>query len=145
LKDLLQLLRYDEATGKFFWISQPGGKPSKDGEAGGIDFSGYRVITYRGKRHKCHRLAWLLKHGDLPRMFNGDRADNRIENLRPSDYVSNGANRREHREGKPLGVTQTRTGGWQAQFWRGGKRVHVGTFKTPEAAHEAYLQRRGEA
>lgn len=54
-------------------------------EVGSIHKTGYRHVTWMGKIHKVHRLIFLLEHGYLPKEIdhiNGDRQDNRIENLR---------------------------------------------------------------
>lgn len=53
--------------------------------AGWIDGKGYRVIRIRGQRYPAAHLIWLYHHGVLPhgplKRINGDRADDRIENL----------------------------------------------------------------
>ena len=54
-------------------------------KAGSIHSTGYRHITFMGKQHKAHRLIWLYVYGYLPKEIdhiNGDRQDNRLENLR---------------------------------------------------------------
>lgn len=54
-------------------------------EVGSIHKTGYRHVTWMGKIHKVHRLIFLLEHGYLPKEIdhiNGDRQDNRLENLR---------------------------------------------------------------
>ena len=54
-------------------------------EVGSIHATGYRHVTWMGKIHKVHRLIFLLEHGYLPKEIdhiNGDRQDNRLENLR---------------------------------------------------------------
>lgn len=72
---------------------------------------------------------------------NGDKLDNRRENLR---IASNSENQRNR--GKPSnntssykGVSWHRSAGkWQAQIMVNGKSMYLGLFTTPEAAHEAY-------
>jgi len=47
---------------------------------------GYLVISLKGKAHLVHRLVWLWMTGEWPEQsvthVNGDRSDNRWENLK---------------------------------------------------------------
>ena len=67
---------------------------------------GYRVATlhYNGKRTqiKIHRLIWIAINGLIPEGYmidhiNGNKADNRISNLRLADALLNSQNRRSYR------------------------------------------------
>lgn len=93
----------------------------------------------------AHRLAWLYVHGEWPSKhldhLNGNRTDNRIENLRQVSVAENAENtRRPHRDNKSgyLGVCKKR-GKWLAVIQIKGKYTRIGLFDTPEMAHEAYL------
>lgn len=140
---LLDRLEFDAEKGVFRWKPEflPV-KGRKNGKAGSIDWSGYDVICFRGKRLKVHRLVWLLHHGrPLPEMLDhidGNPANNRLENLRPSNVVANGHNRAEHRRGQLLGTCFSQ-GKWMAQAWIKGKKHFFGYHKTMEDAHAAYL------
>lgn len=144
LPELLTMIEYLPDTGEFFW-TQDRGRSTKAGSlAGGIDASGYNVITFKGKRFKGHQLAQHIVFGLVPAVtdhINGVRNDNRIVNLRASSARLNGQNRREHREGQLLGTTFCkREQRWFAQFWVGAKRIALGRFATQEAAHAAYTE-----
>ena len=81
---------FDYKDGKLFWKS---GK-----EAGTAHSKGYRRVTLRGKSYLVHRVIYVLLTGeDLEGWqidhINGDRADNRIENLRKVTSAQNGQNR----------------------------------------------------
>jgi hypothetical protein len=68
--------------------------------AGSVNKRGYRVICVDYKLHKAHRLVFLYHHGYLPAQvdhINGDKDDNRIENLRAADNSKNMMNRKSMR------------------------------------------------
>jgi hypothetical protein len=142
--DIRDYLDYDPSTGKFWW---------KD-EAGTLSTNGYRYIRVRGKMRLAHRMAWAIYYGEEPPKgtiidhINGDRQDNRIANLRLADFSQNGANARLHAHNTSgyKGVAKVVrkgkwTGRWQASITVRNKQRSLGThFRTPEAAHEAYLK-----
>lgn len=116
--------------------------------------SGYLAFRLSGRICFAHRVAWLLYYGSWPTGFvdhiNGDRADNRIANLRLSSPSINAQNQRgPHKDSKSglLGVCwDKRSRRWKAQitFTQNGARktTTVGRFQTKEEAHAAYLARK---
>ena len=107
---------------------------------------GYQATKLAGKEILCHRLAWLIVHGDLPSgeldHINGNRSDNRIDNLRCASRSMNNQNRRtafkSNRLGV-LGVTQTKRGTFIARIRVNGKGIHLGVFPTAAEASQAYV------
>jgi hypothetical protein len=106
----------------------------------------YLEVRLFGRLWKAHRVAWAIHYGEWPNEeldhINGDRADNRIKNLRP-------ANRKENSQN--LAVRCTNTSGftgvhrhhswkrWQARIVYDYRRINLGMFDTPEEAYQAYL------
>lgn len=147
-------LAYDPETGGFTWrqpvLLRTGGVRVPAGSrAGTYEKKGYRSIQFwiDGRRVaiKEHRLAWLYVHGEWPvdqlDHINGDRADNRIANLRPATNSQNMANRKLNDNSKSgvKGVCFHRgTQRWRARLQYNGKRIHLGDFKEKEAAQIAY-------
>lgn len=133
------LLDYNSETGVLQW---------KNGrEAGTLLSNGYRQVGVRGKCYKSHRVAWLLSTGEWPAEdidhINGNRADNRIVNLRSVSRAINLQNRRKARKGSRSGLIgvsyHKQTGRYNAQIWAGGRNRSLGLFDTAEEAHVAYI------
>jgi hypothetical protein len=68
--------------------------------AGSPHNAGYRQITISRKKYLIHRLIWVYHYGEIPTQIdhiNGQRSDNRIENLRECSYSQNHGNKRMNR------------------------------------------------
>ena len=98
-----------------------------------------------GKQYQAHRLAFLLVHGVLPDKdvdhINGQRNDNRWENLRVVDRATNMANRtcpNKNNIAGLLGASKRRDNCWVAQISEKGVKQYLGAFKTPQEASAAY-------
>lgn len=137
--DLKNKYRYCEKTGQIFYRSN-------DKVAGYVDKYGYRQISIMGKRVAAHRVVWCMLHGDWPQKIvdhvNGNRDDNRIDNLRLATARENCHNRLPSRgaKSKYKGVDWHRcVGKWRARIKTETGTLHLGHFETEESAREAYL------
>jgi hypothetical protein len=105
---------------------------------------GYRQLKVGGRPYQEHRVAWFLHYGVWPEgmvdHINGDKSDNRIENLRLADARSNARNSRKRKNNKSgkKGVLAAENGRWHAQIRADGQPLYLGTFDTKEEAHRAY-------
>lgn len=138
------VLRYEPETGLFYWLSPPKGHPRLRDYVAGRITSGYVMIKLDGKKHKAHRLAWLLTHGSWPDgdvdHANGCPLDNRISNLRIATNPQNQANRkRDHGKALPKGVRINSRGRFNARIRVAGKCHSLGGFATAEEAEAAYI------
>lgn len=75
--------------------------------------------------------------------INGDGLDNRRSNLRIATHAQNMQNRKLFTNSSTgfKGVSAYNpTGLWQAKIAINGRRIWLGVFATPEAAHDAYVR-----
>ena len=138
--DIKKYLRYDAETGKLFWKLNKGTTGKAGNEAGGQNY-GYLRIKINRKSYKAHRIAWLLTYGSWPvdqiDHINGNKKDNRLENLRA---VSSGENARNQKIPKnntsgAIGVSFYKKGQYyQASIQINGKSKYLGVFKNKEEA-----------
>lgn len=146
IERLRSVLDYSPDDGRFRWkvhkdtFLRPGDLAST-----GTNADGYTSIRVDGVAYKAHRLAWFYVHGRWPTEqidhINGERADNRIANLREAGRPENAKNRKRNVNNKSgfKGVHPL-NGGWAAQIRVNGNRHHLGTFTTPSAAAAAYRE-----
>lgn len=119
-----------------------GGKPQSNGYR-------YIVVGSHKMRPLYHRVVWALANGAIPPgmeidHIDGNRDNNRIENLRMVTCSGNNENRRTPQTNNKLQLLgaslERRTGRYVATIRHDGKKVHIGTFSTPEEAHCAYIE-----
>lgn len=101
----------------------------------------YLRITLPNKKSSIHRLvasAFLGESNLQVDHINGNRLDNRLENLR---YCSNRDNCTfaTKKINKYTGVSSTGKK-WRARTMFNGENVHLGSFNTQEEAHKKYLE-----
>jgi len=144
---LKKALWYDAHTGLFRWrFERKYGLIKPWTEAGWAD-GGYTRIQIGSKSHLAHRLAWLYEFGVWPSKdidhINGNRADNRLCNLRDVSRKINTQNRKAASSNNSCGLlgvsAHGKTGRFVAGIYIHGKRKHLGIFDTAQQAHDAYL------
>jgi len=141
---LEEILDYDSETGIFSWKDRKFSRMSAGDKAGTLR-NGYRLIRIDDVAYSAHRLAWLWIHGTFPSSFidhkNGNRDDNRIENLRLCTNSENLQNQRTDKNNSSgiKGVTWSNgRQKWVAQIRRNGRGRTIGFFDNKEDAAKAY-------
>jgi hypothetical protein len=103
--------------------------------------AGYRVGCIDGRTYFAHRVIWVMHCGPADGEIdhiNGNRADNRLENLRLVTREENRRNVKRQANNKS-GATGIRQQGnsWEALIQVGGKQTYLGRFPTFAEALQA--------
>lgn len=105
---------------------------------------GYLRVLVDGKRYYAHQVVWVYFHDSWAKQIdhiNGNKQDNRIENLRDVDTSTNCHNQYGPRKNNRLGVKgvhKIRSGKYRASCTVRGVKCDLGVFPTPESASVAY-------
>lgn len=146
LNELKQHLEYDAANGCFY--RKTSNNQHKVGElAGNKRKNGYSIVKVCKTNILIHRLVWLFEHGEWPKEcldhIDGDKSNNRIQNLREATYAQNRVNTGVQ-VNNLLGLKgvqlHTQSGKYRARITWNGKKRSLGLYYTPEEAHAAYVE-----
>ena len=143
-----EILRYEPETGKLIRRVTTSSRAKEGDEAGTIDDLGYRrvQISLDGKRKlfRLHQIVWFIHHNNIPKMLDhidGDRLNNRIENLRLATHQQNNRNRSSNRNSssKYLGVSWNNyRKKWEARIRINRKSKCLGYFDDEIEAAKVY-------
>lgn len=150
---LRERLHYEPATGVLTWRIRPTEHfPDKahcdtwntryaGKSAGAAHNSGYRILDIDDVALMAHRIVWAMFYGnDVPYdidHIDGNRTNNRIDNLRLATRAENLANakKRKHTKTGVKGVSfDTNRGKFQAHITVLYKKHHLGRFDTLDEA-----------
>ena len=145
---------YEYKDGELFYKKSPVWKIAVGSKAGSVNSQGYVKLSIDGKKHSAHRVIFMMNHGYLPEEvdhINGNRADNRIENLRASTKVENHYNEkiRSNNKSGVKGVSWHKASQkWQVIVTACKRKINMGLFKDFElaelVAHEARAKFHGK-
>lgn len=153
--DLDKALRYDRDSGILFWKKRDisefknehdmncmntkfHGKP-----AGSINNKGYLIIHFSSGHILSHRAIFIMEYGYEPKLIDhidGNRINNKIDNLREVDYIGNSKNKGISKRNKTghLGVCWHKTKKkYQSNIRVNWKLIHLGTFSDIKDAIKA--------
>lgn len=109
--------------------------------------SGYRCLRCAEGKLYVHRLVWEILKGPISQgmqidHINGDRDDNRIENLRLVTQQENLRNvrRRDSNTTGTTGISALKDGRFRARIGSDGATINLGEFATKSAAIDARKQ-----
>ena len=139
---LNSLFSYSKETGVVTRKVKTGNNTVVGADVGCKNNMGQLVCGVEGKMYLVHRLVWVMLFGGIKKNnvidhINGDRADNRLVNLRSVPHEINSRNMRTRGNSKSgyAGVNYYKSlGKWQARICVDGKSKHLGYFATVDDA-----------
>lgn len=143
--ELKRWLSYDSNTGLFVWLKSPQSKVKVGSIAGCHSKVGrenpYVIIGLNKRLYFAHRLAWFYVHREWPEFevdhIDGDRLNNKLENLRSVDRTANMRNQRIGSANKSgvIGVFwSNKDSRWIATIKVNKKNIYLGCFRDIEHA-----------
>ena len=141
---------FEYRDGHLYWKNPKYKNTKPDRKAGSLKDTGYLRVGLFGKDFRIHRLIYLMFHGNLPKILdhiNGNKLDNRIENLRPATVSQNNSNSTKQKRN---------TSGIKNVYWNKNikkwtviigidkKLKYFGSYNSIEEASEVAKQKRNE-
>lgn len=119
--------------------------------AGWGNGNGYIRLDVDGYKYYAHRLIWIYHNGQCEESMidhiDGNKSNNKIENLRLSNFSKNGLNRNKPRKDSTTGLIgvlcTTKKNGkkvYQSKLTVNKEVVFSKNFKTAIDAHNAYVE-----
>jgi hypothetical protein len=137
----MERLRYNEDSGKLFWLPYEGRTALWNGRYAGCeaftatDLRGYKHGQLDGRQLRAHRVVWALCKGEWPPHdidhVDGNRTNNRLGNLRAVTRAENHRNRRTSSTNTSgvMGVSwNKRSRKWRAYIDLGAGYTELGAF-----------------
>lgn len=111
---------------------------------GSIDDNGYVKVWIDLHQYRVHRLAFLYMTGKIPALvdhIDGVGINNKWSNLRAATKITNAQNIKKARVDSSHGFlgVYIQKGKFISRITVDGKAISLGSYGTPESAHEAYL------
>lgn len=128
--------------GKLFWNSTAFHRVV--GKEAGSFNGNYYTVRVEGTQHFLHKIVYEMHCGEVDTGVDhrdGDKTNNRIENLRPATKSQNEANtaRRSTNTSGYKGVYWLKNAGkWRAKIDFNKKQIHIGLFDSKHEAAIAY-------
>lgn len=141
IKDCVELNR---ETGELTWKLRVNNSVKVGQAIGTRHNKGYKFFRLNKTFYFNHRVVWYLAYGGWPQgeidHINGDKSDNRLENLRDVTHRQNMWNKGpQESTSKYKGVHwHTANKKWRATLWNGSSKIHLGMFECEKEAAFAY-------
>lgn len=148
-QQVLELFEYRD--GNLYWkvsttnsitVGQIAGTATND--------AGYKIVGIGGKTYRAHRIIFLYHHGYIPNKIDhidGDRSNNKIENLRPATNEENSRNSKLSKINKSgvKGVCwASHVNKWLVQVRSGNSNKYLGLYDDLEVAKAVAIEARNK-
>lgn len=147
INEIFERLGYIKETGQIFWKKPLRKKSLINKIINRISNNGYVIVKIYNTRIQIHRIVWLFENGTWPNgvidHVDGNKLNNKYNNLRVVTMRTNSQNRKEHRNGNLLGAhknTKSNKNQWASRIQINGKSIYLGSFRTQVEAHNAYIE-----
>lgn len=140
---LHELFRYEPETGKLTRIAKSGRRGVIGEVVGSRGAKGYLYVSIDGLRYLVHRIVYKMMTSEDPPAgrdidhLNGDRGDNRWNNLRVVSRTENNRNAQKSKNNASgtTGVSwSNQAGKWMSQIMVDYRHYHLGLFDNLEDA-----------
>ena len=136
-EEALNLFTYN--AGKLYWKYTVSNRALQGDEAGALSH-GYTIVMHNYRNYRIHRLIFLMHHGYSPEFLDhidGNRGNNRIENLRECSRSQNAYNKGPT-NASASGIKNVHwdapTSKWRVVIKAAGKEYKLGRFSCLEEA-----------
>lgn len=107
-----------------------------------LDRDGYIRVRRNNKEYRAHRIIWELFNGPIPEGMlidhkDGDKFNNRIDNLRLATRQQNNVNS-VSRTKLPKGISKVGKDKYRVRITIDGKQTHIGIYPSIEEAKAVY-------
>lgn len=122
------------SDGDLLWRRKPAKNIHALTVAGNVSDQGYVIVAIKGERYRAHRIIFLMHRGYLPEFLDhidGNRQNNKIENLRECTKSQNNCNAKmsiNNTSGAKCVSWHKKTKGWRVVIVFNGKENNYGTF-----------------
>jgi hypothetical protein len=146
----LALHHFDYKDGELYWKNRTSNRNKLGQKAGSPDQHGYVNICFNYKKHKMHRIIFLMHHGYLPKEIDhidGNPQNNAIENLRPanrSEQLCNTKLRKNNNSGVKGVCWDKAKQKWMVRVNKDKKNVYMGRFDDFELAELVAIEARNK-
>lgn len=138
---LHEYFKYDKETGNLFWKISSNNRVKAGDLITCQNAFGYLLVALKYNQYLVHRIIWKMVTSEEP-PYELDHKDcntlnNKFDNLRPADRLTNLCNTRKHRRNinGVKGVTwDKKSKAWNARICVNYNRINLGYFATLEEA-----------
>jgi hypothetical protein len=132
--------------GNLFWKRQPSRRITVGSIAGNLTERGYIQVKVFNKRFYAHRIIFFMFNGYFPQELDhidGNKSNNRIENLRDSTKSQNNMNSKKRKDNTSgtKGITwDKRCNKWKVQGQANNIKYYLGRYDDMELAKKVIYE-----